>query len=195
MTCPQPQQLQRMLDDALPAEEVVAIQTHLEACAGCQETIERLAAGANTWDKAAQNLGEAATHPETALFDAVEKLHDNVGATQAESGRPAAEDDLSFLAPSQKPGSIGRLDEYEILSVVGKGGFGIVLKAFDENLHRVVALKVMLPHMAASGTARQRFIKEAKAAAAISHDNVVTIHAVKKDAKIPYLAMQFISGQ
>jgi serine/threonine protein kinase/formylglycine-generating enzyme required for sulfatase activity len=195
MNCPQPHQLKQMLDDALPPEEVASIQAHLEGCAGCLETIERLAAGANTWDKAAQNLGEQPTHAETALFDAVEELRDNVSATQAENGRPPAEEDLSFLSPSQKPGSIGRLDEFEILSVVGKGGFGIVLKAFDENLHRVVALKVMLPHMAASGTARQRFIKEAKAAAAISHDNVVTIHAVKKDAKIPYLAMQFISGQ
>src|SRR3989442_910046 len=82
----------------------------------------------------------------------------------------------------------------ESLSVVGKGGFGIVLKAFDDNLHRIVALKVMSPALALNGSARQRFIREAKAAAAVTHENVVTIHAVNKAAKIPYLAMQFVSG-
>ena len=94
--------------------------------------------------------------------------------------RPDGDEGLDFLDPSDKPGSLGRLGHYEVLEVVGRGGMGVVLKAFDENLHRVVAIKVMAPQLAASATARQRFTREARAAAAVTHDHVVTIHAVEE---------------
>src|SRR6516165_6104788 len=159
MNCPQPQQLQQLLDDTLPADQQPTIQAHLETCAACQKTLEQLAAGGVTWDKTAHNLGEKPPRDETALIAAVEKLHDTPTSaiqTQAESLSQSVDEDLSFLQPSTKPNSLGRLDEYEILSVIGKGAFGIVLKAFDESLHRIVAIKVMLPHLASNGTARDR---------------------------------------
>src|SRR6266540_7000435 len=59
-------------------------------------------------------------------------------------------DELDFLEPSDQPGSIGRLGHYEVQEVVGRGGMGVVLKAFDERLHRVVAIKVMAPQLASS---------------------------------------------
>src|SRR5207245_8297072 len=74
------------------------------------------------------------------------------------------------------------------------GGMGVVLKAFDPSLHRVVAIKVLAPQLATSGTARRRFTREAQAAAAVSHDHVVTIHAVDEANGFPYLVMQFIDG-
>ena len=60
-----------------------------------------------------------------------------------------------FLQPSEKPGSLGRLGHYEVLEVLGKGGFGIVVRAFDEKLHRVVAIKVLAPLLAATSAAAQ----------------------------------------
>ena len=87
---------------------------------------------------------------------------------------------LSFLQPSEKPGSLGRLAHYEVLEVLGNGGFGIVLQAFDEKLHRVVAIKVMAPHLAATSAARKRFVREARSAAAVRHENVVAIYAVEE---------------
>jgi HEAT repeat protein len=99
-----------------------------------------------------------------------------------------------FLTPSGKPGSLGRLDHYEVLEVVGRGGMGVVLKGFDEKLHRVVAIKVLAAELALSGTSRQRFTREARTAAAVSHEHVVTIHAVEEDHQPPYLVMQFIDG-
>jgi serine/threonine-protein kinase len=99
-----------------------------------------------------------------------------------------------LLTRSDKPDSLGRLDHYEIQEIVGRGGMGVVLKGFDEKLHRVVAIKVLAPERAASGTARQRFTREARAAAAVSHEHVVTIHAVEEDHQPPFLVMQFIDG-
>jgi formylglycine-generating enzyme required for sulfatase activity len=80
------------------------------------------------------------------------------------------------------------------MEVIGRGGMGVVLKAFDAALHRVVAIKVMAPELATSATARKRFEREARAAAAVSHDHVVTIHAVEEAHGLPYLVMQYVAG-
>src|SRR5262249_40217663 len=112
----------------------------------------------------------------------------------ADPGPANATPDLSFLAPSSEPGALGRLDHYEVLEVVGKGGTGVVLRARDTKLGRGVALKVLAAPLAASGTARQRFAREARAAAAVRDEQVVAIHAVRDDATLPYLVMEFIDG-
>ena len=102
--------------------------------------------------------------------------------------------DLSFLRPSSKPGSIGLLGHYEVLQVLGQGGFGIVFKAFDEKLHRLVAIKVMNAQLAATSAPRKRFLREARSAAAIKHENIVQVYSVEEQP-LPYLVMEFIDGQ
>ena len=112
---------------------------------------------------------------------------------RTEPGVPGSED-LAFLEPATKPGRLGRLGHYEVQEVIGKGGFGIVLKAFDEKLHRVVAIKVLSPAYAANGSARKRFIREARAAAAVKNEHVVGIYERPGDAQPPYLVMELIDG-
>jgi WD40 repeat protein len=106
----------------------------------------------------------------------------------------AVEVPLDFLDPPAEPGHIGRLGHYEILEVIGRGGMGVVLKAFDEKLHRVVAIKVMAPQLAVSAAARGRFLREARAAAAVRDEHVVTIHAVEETKGLPYLVMELLRG-
>lgn len=101
--------------------------------------------------------------------------------------------DLSFLQRSETPGSLGRLQHYEVREVLGRGGCGVVLKAFDERLHRIVAIKVMAPALAATSPARKRFLREARATAAIRHENVVNIYAVEEDP-LPFLVMEYVDG-
>jgi serine/threonine protein kinase len=101
---------------------------------------------------------------------------------------------LSFLEPSTKPGSLGRLAHYEVLDVLGSGGFGTVVKAFDEKLHRFVAIKLMSPLLAATSAPRKRFLREARAAAAVRHTNVIAIYSVE-DLPIPYLVKDYIAGR
>jgi len=102
--------------------------------------------------------------------------------------------DLSFLQPATSPGSIGTLAHYKILQVLGRGGFGIVLKAFDEKLHRLVAIKAMNPQLATTSPPRKRFLREARAAAAIKHENIVHVYSVEEQP-LPYLVMEYIDGQ
>ncbi len=88
-----------------------------------------------------------------------------------------------------------RLGKYEIQGQIGRGGMGIVWKGFDPDLRRTVAIKVLSPHLAQSPVARRRFQREARAAAAISHDNVLTIHSVEEQGETPFLVMEFVAGQ
>ena len=78
---------------------------------------------------------------------------------------------------------------------VGRGGMGEVFRAMDPALDRVVAVKILAPAMADNPEARRRFLREARAAAAVCHEHVVTIHAVDDSGDLPYLIMQFVAGR
>jgi Protein kinase domain len=130
-----------------------------------------------------------------AIQCAVEEIAGRGCDEDTQSADGGGDDALDFLAPSDKPGSIGRLGHYDVQEVVGRGGMGVVLKAFDEQLHRVVAIKVMAPQLASSANARKRFAREARAAAAVTHDQVVTIHAVEEAGPLPRIVMQFVAGE
>lgn len=112
---------------------------------------------------------------------------------QTESREAALRAIAPYLQATTRPDSLGRLAHYEILELLGHGGFGIVLKAFDDNLHRVVAVKLLHPQLAATSPPRKRFTREARAAAAIKHENVVHIHAIEEEP-IPYLVMEYVDG-
>ncbi|HEV3025605.1 MAG TPA: serine/threonine-protein kinase, partial [Pirellulales bacterium] len=98
------------------------------------------------------------------------------------------------LHPSDNAELLGTIGPYQVRELIGRGGMGIVFRAFDAKLNRVVAIKVLAPELAAQPTARRRFLREAQAAAAVAHPHVVTIHAVDED-QWPYLVMEFIDGQ
>lgn len=101
---------------------------------------------------------------------------------------------LEILQLSTKPGSLGRLGHYEVLEVLGEGGFGTVVKAYDEKLHRMIAIKIMSPRLAATSPARKRFLREARSSAAIRHENIVDIHAIEEQP-IPFLVMEYVAGE
>ncbi len=96
--------------------------------------------------------------------------------------------------PSPNLGELGRLGPYRILMRLGHGGMGEVYLALDERLERKLALKVMLPKFAANPSAKARFLREARAAAQITHDNVVTVYEADERDGVPFIAMQFLQG-
>ena len=94
------------------------------------------------------------------------------------------------------PSVIGRrLGHYCILEKIGAGGMGEVYRANDEQLNRVVALKILLPKDFSDEIARTRLLREAQAAARLNHPHICTIHEVGQANGIPYIAMEYIEGR
>jgi len=103
-------------------------------------------------------------------------------------------DVLGLLAAAESPEELGRLCGYRVLRILGKGGMGVVFEAEDIALGRKLAMKVMLPSVAANPAARKRFLREARIAATVEHDNVVPIFQVGEDRGVPFLAMPMLRG-
>ena len=85
--------------------------------------------------------------------------------------------------------------KYKIVEVVGRGGMGIVYKAEDTKLKRNIALKFLPPELIRNEEARERFVLEAQAAAALSHPNICTIHEICEEEGNSFIAMEYIEGQ
>jgi eukaryotic-like serine/threonine-protein kinase len=102
---------------------------------------------------------------------------------------------FDFLCPPTKDGDLGTLGHYRVISELGRGGMGYVFRAVDTKLKRSVALKVMNKKVASSRNSRKRFVHEARAMAAVHHDNVVTIFEVGKSDGTPFMAMEMLKGQ
>ncbi len=120
--------------------------------------------------------------------------HGDADATGDAKGVPPSEF-TDFLAPPLGAGEIGRLGPYRVLNVLGAGGMGVVFQAEDPGLQRRVALKAMLPRLAVSAAARERFLREARLAAAVEHDHIVAVYQVGEDRGVPYLAMPLLKGE
>jgi DNA-directed RNA polymerase subunit RPC12/RpoP len=144
--------------------------------------------------------------PKTADLDAKTRAAADAASMQTRS--PASQSDATqglgndedsaltdFLAPPQSPDELGRLGKYRILRILGHGGMGVVYKGEDPQLKRTVAIKAMLPGMAASASAGKRFLREAQAMAAVKHDHIVSIYDVGEDRGVPFLAMEFLHGE
>jgi serine/threonine protein kinase len=170
------------------------------ACGGDAELRSRVEALLRAHDQPDSLLDHPAVAPHDPDSAATQALtgtpEPGVAVTRTTDGGPADSDEepLTFLSPPGSPDALGRLGHYEVLQVLGRGGFGIVFRAFDEMLQRVVALKVMAPQLAATSPARKRFLREARSSAQVRHENVVQVYEVAEQP-LPYLAMEFIPGE
>ncbi len=169
---------------------------HLDLCHSCRSHWMQLTHATVAWWGEARSVWLAEELPmpselietHSVLMGLVD-THDNLD--EDEASRLLAE---LFEAPSH-PELLGRIGRYDVERVIGKGGMGIVLKGYDSELHRAVAIKVLAPHLAHSVAARKRFAREARAAAAVVHSHVVPIYDVESEGKLPYIVMKYVSGQ
>lgn len=181
-------QLLELLSGSVSDQKQDDMEMHVETCGVCQKRLDTLAGDSVWWEKASEFLSddEVLKTRDIAMRDPVDWEADC---------ETSPNNIKEFLDVARHPEMLGRLDQYDIERVVGRGGMGVVLKAFDQELNRPVALKLLAPHLAVNGTARKRFAREARAAAAIVHPNVVAIHGVKSTGKLPYLVMPYVGGR
>ena len=181
-------------DGTMPNDSVMQ---HLGSCEECQRRLAESAASGDWWSAAAVHLSRAEPEESSVrmAIPAVAMPYEP-GASDGFLDDSLA-DDLSIsglLDPPSHPELLGRLGRYEIERLIGRGGMGLVFRAFDPQLHRVVALKMLAPHFAASKEARERFAREARAVAALTHPHLVAIHDVVAEGRLPYLVMAYVDG-
>lgn len=114
-----------------------------------------------------------------------------VFALPPEAARGAREGSLVGATTGQ--GAAG--ERYELLEQIGAGAMGVVYRARDRRLQREVALKFLPEHMVAHPAAAARFLQEARAAAALNHPNIMTLHAIEEDPARPFLVMELVEGE
>ncbi len=190
--CPTTEQLAAALRGRPSSAAEAELAAHLVDCPDCRAQLEEMAGGSSWLETRAKAHAASAESASEFLHKAMQALEARSPGQETETA-PVLR--LDFLQPSDQPGVLGRIGPYEVLEQVAAGGMGIVLKARDPALNRIVALKILPPALAANALARARFIREARAAAAVVHEHVVPIYAVDEFAGLPYLVMQFIRGR
>ncbi|MFK7770163.1 MAG: serine/threonine-protein kinase [Mariniblastus sp.] len=175
------------------------IETHVSSCVQCQSKMLDIAADHDWRDEFSSNLKEL---PSLSNHDQITSAFRGPNAADIQADVSGDEFDLQtvdqmldeVLQPPIHPEMLGRLGRYDIEGVIGCGGMGVVLRGFDRDLHRPVAIKMILPRLSKNGTAKQRFAREARAAAAVLHPNVISIHGIEESDGIPWFVMPLIAG-
>lgn len=168
--------IEAYLNESLSPADEVSVERHLDDCEVCRQRMSQQAGSGDDWSSIAGALR-------------VDEFDDASMETQQPPVWP-----LALLGPTDDPRMLGRIGPFEVSGCVGIGGMGVVFKARDPALDRYVAVKVLAPHLAASDHARRRFAREAKAAAAVVHDNVIAIHQVSEYQGLPFLVMPYLPG-
>ena len=191
-------------------EEAERFALHLETCHGCATAMDRELVGDPlllTMRAQSVRVERPADDATVDLIQRVLQKHPTVtwqaGDTPSNlAAGGATETDFDFDEPfesTERPGELGRLGPYRLLEVIGSGGMGIVYRAEDDDLGRQVALKTMRPELARRPLARQRFLREARSAASVDHENVVGIYNVGEANSggrlVPFLAMPWLKGE
>ena len=184
----------QLLLGTLPAEIAESAEEHLLNCDSCLARIQATSRFA-VEDELLRSLR---AEPETTLqppgleplVEELEKL-----GSSAQIAASAHEEIRKIVGKPHADDELGRLAHFRILEVLGAGGMGIVFKAEDGNLNRIVAVKAMRPSLAVDPEAKHRFRREAMAVAAFEHDHVVTVYQVEEDNGIPFFAMQWLEGE
>jgi len=200
-TCPAAEELKKLIEGTLSGERQLACTQHMDACTCCQSKLEELATDGSNLTEILVQADAVQPAASSAYWHAIKELSAEVDPEQTYVPKPLSrsrELSLTFLQPPTDPAYLGRLANFDVMRVIGRGGMGIVLEAFDSKLQRHVALKVLDPELAGETEYRQRFCREARAAASISHENVIAVHQVEHssgEVNLPYLVMQLVSGE
>jgi serine/threonine protein kinase len=201
-TCPTPERLVAVLSGVQPVNEELA--GHLGSCFACQTVLDRLSDTSPLNELRKLDYGQvrdSCNGPGVPVVDniSVEARDTNNGidgTLQAECGqsrkKESAEDPL-HLSATDLLGK--RLGQYQIQRLLGQGGMGVVFEATDTILNRNIALKLIRQDVATRADYRSRFLREAQAAAKVTHDNICPIYQVGESDGLAFIAMPLLAGE
>jgi serine/threonine-protein kinase len=216
--CPSRRQLDQYLDEQLDPATRAAVEGHVDQCPSCQKTLETAAAAGigshlrNLHAGRSSNLAEPrgellrqieqaglAGKPREVVIEATRDFVSTAGAApfarsfsdQPTRQAPTNADESSGLGDLQ-PGNM--LGQYRILSQLGAGGMGQVYKAVHVAMDRIVALKVIAPHLLRDARARARFQQEVRTAARLHHPHIVMAHDAAEANGLSFLVMEYVEG-
>ena len=182
--CPDRSRLAGYLLGNVSAQELESISVHLDTCAVCGSTAEELESAADPLvEKLRRPLEQPEFHDEPQLGRLLARLRTLHGG---EPGVATAQTDL--LSPGT------RIGVYRIEHALGRGGMGVVYRAWHTQLDRPVALKVLPRERLGRPGAIARFRREMKAVGRLNHPHLVTAHDAGEEGGVPYLAMEFVDG-
>src|SRR4051812_10558773 len=195
-SCPTDEILARLLDGALSEPEQEAVAEHVEQCASCLQKLDRMTdvPGNEAWQRVAQlpPNSEAESEIVRRLKLAPRSLISGqfdtsvTPAIDSGQGRSMSTAPIDFEIPSV-PG-------YEIFGILGRGGMGVVFKARQLALQRIVAIKMFQNWAQAGEKELARFRDEADVIARLQHPNIVQIHDVGEIAGRPYFVLEYVAG-
>lgn len=192
-SCPAPRRLGQLAGGDLPRHLEAGLIQHLDGCPRCRQILDAQH-DSDPLAQALQSRPGQRNEDSQALRAALDQLRPPTPqADAAASGQVLYADVLPRLEAADGE-DLARVAGYHLTEYLGRGGMGVVFKARDPGLDRMVAIKVLSPDMMADEVARQRFLREARAGAALSHPNVVTIHAVSETAGLPFLVTEYVSA-
>jgi len=190
VTCPTLEKMNHLAEGDLSSSEIDALEQHLQECACCSRFVETLAVQNESSALAFADYLAKSQPVVESLIRTLELLRPAVPATD-----DASEALSSILAPPDQPNELGRLGPYRVVTILGRGGMGIVVEADDPDLQRKVAVKIMLPALLSLPSAKKRFLREAKMAASLRHKHIVITHQVGEQSGVPYLTMELLEGE
>ena len=210
-TCPDTTTLEDFLLGRLEPPKLEQCESHVSHCEICHETMR----GLSVDDTISEHIAAAflqsdsfsvKSDEEDHVHGLVDRLLNQTDSDSPRLGGPKLSSaDAEILAdraaevlrcvtpPDEDQKTLGSIGDYQLTRLLGAGSTGVVFQAVDQNLDRMVALKVLRPSL--GPIARDRFVAEARLAASIEHSNVVTIYQVGQHERLAFMAMQWLPGE
>ena len=216
-SCPRDEQLASLLDERLGVEDLALVETHLEGCLRCQQTLEELTYerfSAAEWHSSGDGPGLGSTVQSIRGGDSERSadppLLDSKIQAEQDSRRkrlilesfPRQPSSLHFSALKNRDSSVDALNStyppqvagYDIVGQLGRGGMGVVYRARQHGLDRLVALKMLRGGSQADPEALARFRIEVRAVARLRHPNVVQVFDVGESQGLPFVSLELLEG-
>src|SRR5262245_12551741 len=145
VSCLTPERLRQLSENELTPPQLEQLEEHVTHCESCRCALEQATSELGWRQEVRLALSDQSG------FEGWSWLTEGSTEEGPPDGCCAVEQFRKLLGPTDDPRMLGRIGTYEIIGVLGRGGMGVVFKGFDRALNRYVAIKMLLPHLAASG--------------------------------------------